>query len=146
MGHFCLRFAPAQAYRRRASASLRQKSAFLLGDRIWIITQQQQQQQQQQKEEKLSRCIVCVSALRMPQGCGTVEAWREPRCLSRSVAAAAKVARIAWSGAVTVVAACVEDSRHCRRSFLASCGAVAGAAHASHRGEGSHHVPPLARG
>jgi hypothetical protein len=29
----------AQAYRRRASASLRQKSAFLLGDRIWIITQ-----------------------------------------------------------------------------------------------------------
>jgi hypothetical protein len=30
---FCLRFAPAQAYRRR-------KSAFLLGDRIWIITQQ----------------------------------------------------------------------------------------------------------
>jgi hypothetical protein len=29
-----------QAYRRRASASLRQKSAFLLGDRIWIITQQ----------------------------------------------------------------------------------------------------------
>jgi hypothetical protein len=35
-----LRFAPAQAYRRRASASLCQKSAFLLGDRIWIITQQ----------------------------------------------------------------------------------------------------------
>jgi hypothetical protein len=34
------RGAPAQAYRRRASASLRQKSAFLLGDRIWIITQQ----------------------------------------------------------------------------------------------------------
>jgi uncharacterized protein YbaR (Trm112 family) len=32
--------APAQAYQRRTSASLRQKSAFLLKDRIWIITQQ----------------------------------------------------------------------------------------------------------